>query len=353
MKGDRFTFLPSFSLEPNRLVAYNSVFYNATHVENSTGLLSTYHELKASPKKYVTNKKVTRSHHNWQLSKNAFRTLKRRINWLYYLSKPRHVKTYTGKDIFNFRVSFMTLTLPSVQNEPTINLSKKLINPFLTEVKQRTGMKNYVFKLEFQNNGNAHWHFVTDTYLDYFFILKLWNRLLKKHGYIAPYKEKMASMSLTDYVSFRNKAKKVEYSVCVKAYAKGNREKWEQPNSVDVKSVNSSTAIANYISKYFGKGFDIKTACNENDTPENSKSLRLWFSSRSLSKMNTISNYCEAVDYDIFSIVSHAKEIKEYVVDYAKVIFFEITSMAGNPRKWIEILLKNYSIKQGYHPAES
>lgn len=351
MKNDKFTFLPSFSLEPNKVVSFNTVFYNAKNVENATSLLSTYHDLKKSMRRYTANKKVVRKHHNWQLSSNAFRTLKRRINWLYYLSKSRHVKTYSGKDIYNFRMCFLTLTLPSKQSEPTINLSKKLINPLLTEIKQRTGMKNYVFKLEFQNNGNAHWHFVTDTYLDYFFVLKIWNRLLKKHGYIKDYQEKMSKMNLSDYVKFRNRYNEVKYNDCVKAYAKGKRENWEQPNSVDLKSVNSQSAISNYISKYFGKGFEIKTACNENDNPENSKSLRLWFSSRSLSKMNTISNYCEAVDYDIFSIVSHAKDYKEFCVDYAKVIFFEIRTMSGNARKWIEMLLKDYSLKQGYIPA--
>lgn len=351
MKGDGFAFVPCFSLEPNKVVSYNQVFYNSPKIENSTGLLSTYHDLKSSMRKYTANKKVVRNHHNWQLSANAFRTLKRRINWLYYLSKSRHVRTYSGRDIYNFRISFLTLTLPSQQNEPTISLSKKLINPLLTEIKQRTGMKNYVFKLEFQNNGNAHWHFVSDTYLDYFFVLKIWNRLLKKHGYIKPYKEKMSAMSLSDYVKYRNRFKEVKYNDCVKAYAKGKRDRWEQPNSVDVKSVNSKSAISHYISKYFGKAFDIKTACNENDTPVNSKSLRLWFSSRSLSKMNTISDYCEAVPYCIFSIVSNAKEYKEYFVDYAKVIFFEIKSMSGNARKWIEMLLKDYSKKQGYIPA--
>lgn len=95
----------------------------------------------------------------------------------------------------------------------------------------------------------------------------------------------------------------------------------------------------------------IKTACNENDTPENSKNLRLWFSSRSLSKMNTISNYCEAVDYDIFSIVSFSENVRTIFMTYAKIVFFEIKTMRGNARVWIEKLLKDYSIKQGYIPS--
>jgi len=348
---NNLVFIPSFSLEPNKLVSYNSLYYKSSVIENSTSLLSNIHDMRKVNKRYSNNKQVKRKHHNWTLSANGYRTLKRRINWLYYLSKSRHVKTYNGKDIFNFRMCFLTLTLPSKQNEPTIELNKKLINPFLTEIKQRTKMENYVFKLEFQNNGNAHWHFVTDTYLDYFLVLKIWNRLLKKHGYIKPYSEKMNKLKLSDYVKMRNKHSEVDYSTCVKAYAKGKRENWEQPNSVDLKSVTSEGSISYYISKYFGKGFDIKCACNENDTPENSSSIRLWFSSRSLSKLNSISNFCEAVTYDIFSIVSHAKEYRKFLTDYAVVILFEIKSMAGNARKWIEILLKDYSKKQGYIPA--
>src|SRR3546814_13453695 len=86
-----------------------------------------------------------------------------------------------------------------------------------------------------------------------------------------------------------------------------------QPNSVDVVSVNSKKAIANYISKYFGKSPDGTTLKNDLDDDDNTANIRIWFCSRSLSKLNTVTNFCEAVEYNIFSLVETAKSCKRYI----------------------------------------
>lgn len=345
-------FLPSFSLEPNKLSSYNSVFIR----NKANGTIKSVHEkpakvLRNLPHIANTNT-VVRSGHNFNISDNAYRTLKRKINWLYYLSKSRRIKTYNGKDIFNFKIAFVTLTLPSKQKTPTADISQSLLNPFLTEIKQRTKMDNYVWRLEFQKNGNVHYHLVTDTYLDYYLVKKIWNRLLLSKGYISDYQEKMNKLSLSAYISRYEGNTNVTYSDLVKNYARNKRENWTQPNSVDVKSVVSNKAIANYISKYFGKDPGNNPIKNELDTYENSKNLRLWFCSRSLSKLKSISNFCEAVPYDIFSIISYVDDVKTVVMKYCKMFYFEISKAKGNCRKWLEMILKNYSIENKYIPAD-
>jgi len=277
--------------------------------------------------------------------------LKKKINWLYYLAKSKSIKTYNHKEIYNFKIGFITLTLPSKQKTPTSDCNKLLLNTFLTEIRQRTAMKNYVWRLEFQKNGNVHYHLVTDTYLDFYLVKTVWNKILAHHGYIDSYRDKMQNLSLTDYISKYNKDGKTDYSIMVKRYARNKRENWSNPNSVDVKSVISNKAIANYISKYFSKDSDSDVIKNEHDTDENSKNIRLWFCSRSLSKLNTVSNYCEAVDYDIFSIVSYCKKVRKVVTKYALITYFELKEFTHNARKWIEKILKDYSLKQGYIPS--
>lgn len=370
---DQFIFLPAFSLEPNKLSMYNRVFLRSKLAKDArkgtqmrTGLNCacvkdsfTADDLKSYPIHKQTNaqleitskNKVTRAFHNFEISVNANRTLKKKINWLYYMAKAKSVRTYSGKHIFNFKMAFLTLTLPSKQKEPTVDITKKLFNQLLTEVRQRTGMANYVWRLEFQKNGNVHYHIATDTYLDYFFLKQIWNRILNKAGYIAPYTKKHKSLSLSQYNEMYNSDKKTDFSVMAKRYARGCADGWSNPNTVDAISVVSNKSIASYISKYFSKDTKGKTICNEHDTPENSKSLRLWFCSRSISKLNSVSDFCEAVDYDVYSLVLKSKEIHEIVFKWAKIIYFEIKSFYHRERAFIEQLLTNYAKKTGYLPS--
>lgn len=351
MQKDKYLILPSFSLQPNKLVSYNSIFRR--DYENE--LLVPIQQRSKVVRKYskVSNQSdnLVKKRKELVLSTNAYRNLKKKINWLYYLSKSRYVKTYRGKEIYNFRINFITLTLPSKQHQPTIEVNNNLLNHFLTEVRQRTKMQNYVWRLEFQKNGNVHYHIVTDTYLDYFFILKIWNRILKANNYIKPYKEKHEQLSLLEYNKLYNPKGKVEFNTIAKRYARGKANKWEQPNSVDVKSVISKRAISFYISKYFSKNNKDNPIMNEHDNNDNIENLRLWFCSRSLSKLNTISNFKEAVEYDLFIMLDNVKGIKKIFHKYATVVYFELNSMVGYVRKFFEMLLKDYSKKQGYIPA--
>jgi len=351
-KFDKYVFLPSFSLQPNKVVSFNSVFIK-DHTNNQLKTSKDFKKTKALRFKGLNdNNIIKRSSHNFQISDNAYRNLKKKINWLYYLAKSKQVKTYNGKSIYNFKIGFITLTLPSKQRTCTKDVTTNLLNTFLTEIRQRTKMSNYVWRLEFQKNGNVHYHIVTDTYIDFYLCQSIWNRILKNNGYIEEYQKKFKDLNLSQYRNIVDPDHKQEYNLIVKRYAKGKSTKWTNPNSIDVKSVVSNRAISNYISKYFSKDCEDNPQKNEFDTEENSNNLRLWFCSRSLSKLNTVTNFCEAVKYDIFSIVSHCKKIKRYIHKYAICYYFEISEMSGNARKWIEIILKDYSKKQGYIPAD-
>src|SRR5690606_11900021 len=180
------------------------------------------------------------NNHNFRISQSAKKNLKNKINWLYYLSKSKRVKTYSGKEIYNFKIGFITLTLPSKQKDPTKFITNNLFNQFLTEIRQRTKMENYVWRLEFQKNKNVHYHIV----------MKIWNLILDNYGYIKPYTEKHNKLSLRDYNSMYNSNDKIAFEVMAKRYAKGKKENWSNPPTVDCKSVITNKSIAFYISKY-------------------------------------------------------------------------------------------------------
>lgn len=351
IKKDDLIFMPCFSLEPNKVTSYNQVFYR----DRETNTIKS--RKKSASFRFIEDilnpeeKTIKRASHNLRISENAHRTMKRRINWLYYLAKSRRKTTYQGKTIYNFKMAFITLTLPSKQRTCTKDVTNTLLNQFLTEVRQRTKMENYVWRLEFQKNGNVHYHIATDTYIDYHFMLKLWNRILKYHGYIEPYKAKFETLSLSEYRELTDPKNELPFKTTALRYARGKKTKWEQPPTIDVKSVVSNKAIANYISKYFAKDNEENPIKNELDTDENTQNCRLWFCSRSLSKLNTIKDFCEAVDYDIFALVSYCKRKKTVFLDFATVVYYDIKSLTGKLRVFLERILKDYSKKQGYQPA--
>src|SRR5690606_12361768 len=155
MDIDNLVFIPSFSLKPQSLTIFNSVFrkiknntelvpiqqkikdeYQATsstipnqvsNIQNKLFNVETSGDINYDVNQTVQpfekpnkierlvsineNSTITRSHHNFTISENANRTLRNKINWLYYLAKSKQIKTYNGKSIFNFKIGFITLTL--------------------------------------------------------------------------------------------------------------------------------------------------------------------------------------------------------------------------------------------------
>ena len=194
MQIDRYVFMPKISLKPDRVTMFNEVLIR-NYENNSLDSIS-----KGRSKQYDSETgeeiKLVKKYHNFKISHSAQKKIQEKINWLYTLAKSRYTKSYSGVEIFNFKVNFLTLTLPSEQKHNTAEITEKCFNQFLVEIRNRTKMENYVWRLEFQKNGNVHYHIVTDTFIDYHFAQKIWNRIINKLGYVDAYQEKFSKMSV-------------------------------------------------------------------------------------------------------------------------------------------------------------
>jgi len=330
---------------------YNKVFRTPLLDENN--LPTSIEEMpQCIPITYsIEKKQIVRKFHNFTISKNAYRTLQSKINWLYYYSKPRHINTYKNKNIYNYKLSFITLTLPSKQKEPTKLVTQKYFNQFLTEIRQRVSMQNYVWRLEFQKNGNVHYHIVTDSFLDYYLVKSVWNRVLSKGNYVQEYTDKHKNLSLYQYNKMYNNSGKINFNIMKKRYINGCKNKWKTPPSVDVRSVTSRKKIGFYIAKYFGKNSSVQQKCNALDNAENSKNLRLWFCSRSLSKLDKIRGFCEENDTGIWSIIVNQKKVRLYVAKWAKIFSFNILNFAKNVKQFYEQIFEKYRLYCSYSSA--
>lgn len=166
-------------------------------------------------------KNLTTNDTKGKLSRKAVSGLRNAINWLCLAAQPKRV--YVKKDArsFSFKVSFITLTLPDTMAPVgSAELQKNLLNPWLTYMRKYHQLKNYVWRLEFQANGKLHAHITADTFLHWRDVRGAWNRLLKKHGYLAIHNART-----------------------------GN---WD-PNSTDIHATKKIRNLAGYLASYMSK----------------------------------------------------------------------------------------------------
>lgn len=187
---------------------------------------------------------LKKNRHNSKLSDKAINRIRTAINWLVVSAKEKRVYDAATKKNFTFKVNLITLTLPDTKEKINeYQFKTKLMHPFMVYCKKYFGLKNYVWKVEFQKNGKLHVHITTDTYISHHKIRECWNRLLKNNGYLEDFMKK---------------------------------HKHDNPNSTDVHSVWKVKNLGAYIAKYLSK----------NEESEERLNGRIWGCNYELSEKN-------------------------------------------------------------------
>lgn len=178
-----------------------------------------------------------------QISKKSKAKMKKAINWLVMSSQKKKAFSMKVNKSFNFKVNFITLTIPPQNGELVQEKQfKSLINTWLTYHRKYSQLNNYVWKVEKHKDNRLHIHIITDTYIFHKKIKDSWNLILQR-------------ANLLEY----HLAKYGNYS----------------PNSTDVHSVKKIKNIAGYVVKYMAKN-------NAKDPLYNG---RVWSCSLKLSKV--------------------------------------------------------------------
>lgn len=365
MSSDRFTIIPSFSLNPCKLAVFNK-FIRRDAISSDTSNMKRTSQVKIPvertpqifdrPEDFrffdahlgdtsITSKekKVRNSvSHNFELSKQARKNLRDKVTWLYHFAKKQTIKTVNGKQLSNFKMNFVTLKLPSEQIHTSDFITKNCLNQLLVEISAKYGMKNYVWRLEYQKNGNLHYHIATDVYIDYYFLRRSWNRILNKYGYVDAFTSKFEKMSFNEYYKYTNDNYPVAFDIIKARYDAGFSTQWKEPNSVDCKSVIGSKNIAFYISKYMGKSSDSGAIKKLPVCENNSSNSRLWFCSRSLSRAKAVVDFCEAYQHDLVGLLLKCEKVKKVVSDYAVVFYYSMNELPADIQRVFRAIFWDY-----------
>lgn len=196
--------LPYISIKPNYFTTYTRRDQTGDHFQRPKSIF-------APP---------TDTRHHGLISKKANSRVRTAIDWLIHLSNHKQAPTKLKQGEFSFKLNFVTLTLSSMQKHTDNEIKSKLLNQFLTELRQKHHCKNYMWRAETQRNGNIHFHVVTDVFLPWRELRTDWNRIQEKLGYVTRFTE---------------------------------RTHKSDPNSTDVHAIKHVKNLSAYLSKYVGK----------------------------------------------------------------------------------------------------
>lgn len=291
---------------------------------------------------------LSKPNHPFIISKSGKNKIRDSITALFRLSKPRTVQMANKKFIYNFRCSFITLTLPSVQCHSDLEIKKKCLNQFFVEIRKHYGVNNYLWKAELQQNENIHFHIVCDKYIDFQALRRRWNRIINKLGYLDKYSQKMFKMDLDQYHQMRcgyNQNQTFENSK--QAFKKGQASGWKNANSVDVKSARNEGEMASYLAKYILKNVS-KSEMSEELEKRQSNFGRSWYRSQSLSRLPMSERYLYSETQFLVKEIKELKHTVEVIGDYFRVLYFRFSEVPKYLKDFFQSLLVENAKFIGY-----
>lgn len=295
--------------------------------------------------------------HDMRMSQNAVKSIKKAVNVILYLSRQAHYKAaYQAVAVKNaakkeaaanvgcttkrsaevkeaaqravirqkvkaqnsarkatrdrYLCTFITLTLPAKQTHTDVDITKYCVNPFLSYARKYWGVRHYIWKKELQGNGNLHYHFVTDRYVEHEKLREVWNRIVnqgvvKDNPSIAPfdYVDRYSAKMRALYAEGWNEDKMIAYAAQspfvsrntaddVRKFERENNRKttsieyqqifvrnkfaelerlrnayhkemkldpasrWTSPNSTDISAIRTPRSVSAYVAKYIAKDAD-------------------------------------------------------------------------------------------------
>lgn len=283
-----------------------------TRAERRTGKYAT---LKTMPPEEINDNSLENLNEGQIRSAGISQQQRRKLlKRAFILGTLAEAKSYRKKngDLVKYKLNFVTLTISGECELKVKESNAVLLNTFLTDMRRNCNMTNYLWRLEHQENGKIHYHIITDADVNFSYIRHVWNRIQIAAGTMRTFTEKFSKMSFSDYVEYMmtNYGDKIDQAKLPKWFAKGCREKWENPNSVDVVPVYDEKALNYYIAKYIAK------------TEDNTDlSGRIWGSSSALSKASDLDFMLQDVlDFAYQKTIDH-KHSEEFEMEYCTLVF--------------------------------
>lgn len=212
--------------------------------------------------------------HNGNLSKAAQKNLLDCVERFYFFLNRANNQKRAKKIKTKRSLKMITLTLASKQMHSDNIIRKELLNQFLTELREKFALKNYIWKAEKQKNGNLHFHIIIDIFISYVEIRQIWNRIQNKLGYVDRFHSNIVAFGFDSYFDLcRFNNSEISSDIIIKRWQKGQKEQWCNPPGTEIRQVEKVRKLRPYFAKYFSKACAVEPGFG-----------RIWFASRTLTQ---------------------------------------------------------------------
>jgi len=404
---------PSYVLDD----AGNKVYFSChrCHINLSTQEISDHQKYCNSCLNLLSNQ------HKGDLSPKSFSRLTSAIDWLFLLAKPKRAYNEFTQKWFTFKVAMLTLSLPcqqimhdydprpdnkrytldpatnkktfipnplSEQAQSDLYIKNKILNQFFQVLRKKHNLHNYVWRAESKLNGTIHFHILLDIYVHYKEYNRIWNEILKQHGYIDLYRENQQKFHKHGFRYRANldrdydpitghKQRRWTKSQQLQAYKFGMATNWTQPSgTTDIHSMKGIKNTRLYMGKYVSKKVDIAKGCdyyrkniakskpnplhfvgiveNLEEDVKNALSINgnIWYLSESLSKNKGIKIEITDDINDEINMLSDSSPKSIQKTEHCTIFYFNIRELASSPLPAIHNVLKSNitNIRNKYYP---
>jgi len=297
-------------------------------------------------RKFLNSKRVS----DGTLSKQAQKKLKLSIEYFLMLNKtPGRGANKTARSYKN-KIAFITLTLPSAQIHSDKLIKEKCLNQFMIELHKYHHITNYIWRAEYQKNGNIHFHILVNRFISWNEIRSRWNRIINKLGYVDKYRESIKLWHSKGFQVRKDLLKNWSAEKQYKAYLAGKKTDYSQPNSIDIHGIKNILNIKSYLIKYMSK--------NENDNneyeSEPSKVFgspgRIWTASIILSKIKGASGEVDNQTQDNLDKLFKNSAIHKFEGDYFTIIDINVEDILKEGCTYLHSLFYSYMLQTfDYH----
>jgi hypothetical protein len=227
------SYIPMIKITPSQIVGYYQ--YTGLHRRSWQSLI-----FRTLGEDVIEGtQKIVQQAYTGELTKSARKKLKESCELLFAIAQERKIENPTTGKSFPFRIGLITLTLSGPQGTRTDReLKKELLEPFLRHFRSK-GLLNYVWKAERQNNGNLHFHILTDFFMDKTYLTNYWNRLQAKMGFIESFHAKYGhrNPASTNVKKVRGKKGMIGYMVKYMLKPAAKKQQLELGREIDPKTI--------------------------------------------------------------------------------------------------------------------
>lgn len=327
--------LTHLSINPNYIAIYYESIRGREKNDNPT--IQQQQPKSNNPKRFISEKSQKR--------------IRKAVNWLSELAITKDYYNPKKDKMHNFKVNFITLTLPTTQKHLDTTIKKKCLDPLLTNLRKTHQLNNYIWRAEAQANGSIHFHILTDCYIDHYILRKLWNRQLERCGYISDYSKKFSGLTYKDYCQLVDPQKKIDQDILLRRWNYGNKTNWKEPNTTDIHSIHKVRNIAAYVSKYMSKDEVEK----DEDGRYPLKSRRIEGKKVGISeKLSKVKGWKEEMTREaerVINWVIEQEKPKVIIEDWYSIVCISFDQLRKYAAEWIEKLRREIMKKYEYIPS--